>query len=248
MSHDIAKRLFEKLQACGGYYRCPKDLAGKRLGPLVGYAGTYDAPDGTKKQWVGDEYFDFAPMDEQPKVLQYFADYMADIVTKDQLNHMDVLCSMPLGGYSFGHALALSLDRKVIRAEKKVTALATPTSREQSELVFARHSVGDCLKYAVVEDVCNNFSTTEQAIKLIDSLGGRVSLILCLLNRSIKVNSAYYSHLLCCNIPVISVVRQMVNEYAQDDPLVADDVKSGNVVWKPKNERPFLQAQMERFK
>ena len=25
----------------GGYYSCPKDQAGKRLGPLVGYAGRY---------------------------------------------------------------------------------------------------------------------------------------------------------------------------------------------------------------
>jgi len=32
----------EILRRCGGYYGCPKDAAGKRLGPLVGYAGKYD--------------------------------------------------------------------------------------------------------------------------------------------------------------------------------------------------------------
>ncbi len=35
------KALLRYLQEFGGWYECPKDSNGKRLGPLVGYAGAY---------------------------------------------------------------------------------------------------------------------------------------------------------------------------------------------------------------
>lgn len=44
------------LKALDGYYECPKDTAGKRLGPLVGYAGR----DNLGRQYVGDIYANFA--------------------------------------------------------------------------------------------------------------------------------------------------------------------------------------------
>ena len=46
----------EVLSSVRGYYKCPKDRSGKRLGPLVAYAGR----DENNKQYVGDEYVNFA--------------------------------------------------------------------------------------------------------------------------------------------------------------------------------------------
>lgn len=40
------------LSAVNGFYEVQKDKNGKRLTPLVGYAGKYDAGDGKELQWV----------------------------------------------------------------------------------------------------------------------------------------------------------------------------------------------------
>jgi orotate phosphoribosyltransferase len=232
----------ETLRQCGGYYSCPKDGAGRRLGPLVGYAGKYPTSDG-EKQWVGDVYANFAKADEYPSVLFHYAFRMEEklaLVVKD----IDIFCGAPIGGYDFSKMLGLIFDRRAIKAEKKVTALATANAREQSELVFARHGIEKDVQYAIVEDVCNNFSTTEKLIALIMAQGGKVSAITCLLNRSLDVTDYYHSKVAGRDIPVISLVRLSIPEYRQDDPAVAEDIKSGNVAWKPKDEWSRLMQAM----
>ena len=93
---------------------------------------------------------------------------------------------------------------------------------------------------AIVEDVCNNFTTTDQLIDLIEEAGGRTTAIVCLLNRS--VNGWYISkHNMA--VPVANLVRMPIPEYKQDDPAVADDIASGNIVWKPKDEWDRLKKQ-----
>ncbi len=57
------------VERCGGYYKCPKDPSGKRLGPLVGYAGR----DAQGRQFVGDEYFNFAKAERHSPILGYLA-------------------------------------------------------------------------------------------------------------------------------------------------------------------------------
>ncbi|KKP41999.1 MAG: Orotate phosphoribosyltransferase [Parcubacteria group bacterium GW2011_GWA1_33_6] len=231
----------ETLRKCGGYYACPKDFNGKRLGALVGYAGKYKDIDGQEKNYVGDVYFNFAMADEYPSVLKHFSEAIKDNLTK-QLGEIDILCGAPIGGYSFSTMLGLVLEKQTIKAEKKITAVATPNSREQSQLVFARHNIKSGVKYAIVEDVCNNFSTTEELIKLINSKGGNVTTIICLLNRSEKVDSQYHTTQslnntpVVCDVPVVSLVRQVIQEYLQDDPAVVEDIANGNVVWKPKDD------------
>lgn len=236
----------ETLRRCGGYYSCPKNSDGKRLGPLVGYAGKYPAPDGKEKQWVGDIYANFAKADEYPHVLTHYARRMEDKL-RPILDHVGIFCGAPIGGYSFAGTLGVVYSRRVIKAEKKVTALATADTREQSELVFARHSIERDVLYAIVEDVCNNFSTTEKMIALIMSFGGEVTAITCLLNRSLEFADYYASKVAGRNIPVISLVRLPIPEYRQDDPAVAEDIRSGNVAWKPKDEWPRLMQAMSDY-
>ena len=240
-----AKRIEDPLgllRDLGGYYSCPKDKKGRRLGPLVGYAEKYLASDGSQKQWVGDDYVNFAMAEENSLVLRDLAVEMKRLLQQPNLRigNFDTFCGAPLGGYSFATILGLVCEKRVIKAEKKVTALATATSREQSEIVFARHEIHPGEKIAIVEDLCNNFSTTNQLIDLIRSLGGDVVVIVCFLNRSLVIDSSFKE------IPVINIVRKQIPEYHQDDPAVRDDIAKGNVVLKPKNEWPRLMAAMEK--
>jgi orotate phosphoribosyltransferase len=237
------KNPLETLRRCGGFYECPKNSSGKRLGPLVGYAGKYT--DGIEKQYVyvGDIYVNFSMADELPLVLDFFAQQMEKKLT-EVLPKIGVFCGAPLGGYSFSQALGCRFyNWRVIKVEKKVTALATANMREQSEVVFNRHRINPGDKVAVVEDVCNNFSTTDQLINLIQKSGGETVAIVCLLNRSLTVDDTYTTSS-GIELPVISLVRLPIKEYRQDDPLVADDIRTGNVVWKPKNEWPCLMEAM----
>jgi adenine/guanine phosphoribosyltransferase-like PRPP-binding protein len=235
----------ETLRGCGGFYRCPKDLNGQRLGPLVGYAGKYTALDGTQKQWVGDVYVNFAMADEYPYILRHYAECIcATEMFRSASCDIDVFCGAPLGGYGLAQMLGLVDDHRVIKAEKKVIALATKDQREQSEVVFARHQIEAGAGVVIVEDVCNNFSTTDQLIKLIEKLGGRVVAIACFLNRSLGFGKTYTPASSAISIPVISLVLMPIQEYRQDDPEVADDIANGNVVWKSKDEWLRLMAAM----
>jgi len=243
---EISDDHLETLHRCGGYYACPKDSVGQRLGPLVGYAGKYPPPDG-KKQWVGDVYVNFAKADEYPNVLFHYVSCMEDKLGPI-IDNIDIFCGAPIGGYSFSGIHGWTYNRRVIKAEKKVTALATANAREQSELVFARHSIEKGAQYGIVEDVCNNFSTTEKLIALIMAQGGKVSAIVCFLNRSLNINDYYRSEVTGCKLPVICLVRLPIPEYRQDDPAVTEDIKRGNVVWKPKDEWPRLMEAMASAK
>ena len=83
------------------------------------------------------------------------------------MESVDCLCGAPIGGYAFAQSLGADYHCPVIKAEKKVTLAGSDTQREESKLVFGRHSIEPGGNYAIVEDVCNNFSTTEQLIELI---------------------------------------------------------------------------------
>ncbi len=229
------------LRAIKGYYECPKDASGKRIGPLVGYAGTYEDENGVKKQKVGEVYCNFAKADNYPWILEHYA---RDL----DIGHLfygaiQAFCGAPLGGYSFAAILGLVYGVPVIKAEKKVTALATESSREETDLVFARDSVEPGVRYAIVEDVCNNFSTTEKLVPLIQAGGGNVWRIICLLNRSMDVDGSYMTKG-GLSIPVTELVRIKMKDYCQDDPYVKDDIEAGNVVWKPKDKWDALEKAM----
>lgn len=231
------------LRAYSGYYECPKDASDKRLGPLVGYAGTYEDADGVKKQKVGEVYCNFAKADNHPKMLEQFAREIIPLGFLAQSGNIQAFCGAPLGGYSFSTILGLVYKLPVIKAEKKVVALATEQSREVTELVFARDQVEPDVKYAIVEDVCNNFSTTEKLVPLINEAGGIVSHIICLLNRSMNVDGAYTTDSGIVT-PVTELVRIKMRDYRQDDPYVRDDIEAGNVVWKPKDQWDTLEKAM----
>jgi orotate phosphoribosyltransferase len=222
--------VLEALRLCGGYYECPKNADGKRLGPLVGYAGKY-------KDDSGDVYANFAKLDEYSNVLRYFAEEMRFHL--GNLTNSFIFCGAPIGGYSFSQILGLAYDKRVIKAEKKVIALATDKRREQSKIIFKRYEIEPGDQVVIVEDVCNNFSTTKELIELIRTLLGEAVAIVCLFNRS--------PHNTYDGLPVISCSHKIIPEYKQDNATVFDDIAGGNVVWKPKDEWPRLVAAMEKI-
>ena len=222
----------ETLRRCGGYYKCPKSPDGERLGPLVGYAGTYGEEG---RHYVGDVYFNFAKAEVFPHVLNLFAITLARRFRAQSIK-VDCIMAAPMGGLAFGFALACRLDRRFIFAEKKVMAVATIGSREESKLELSRHELPDGANVVLVEDVCNNFSTTAKARALIEAAGAHLIGLACELNRSPEITWE--------GLPVISLLHIPTEQYRQDDPKVAADIAASNVAWKPKNEWERLMTAM----
>jgi orotate phosphoribosyltransferase len=229
----------ETLKRCGGVYDCPRKLRG----PLVGYTSEYEASDGTMKQWVGYDYAHLAKAEEHPGVLQHFAREFLNVLAGSFTDDFDFLCGVPVGGYTFSQVLeSLMPGKRAIRAEKKVVAPATKTMLEQSELVY-RFEIG--ARCVVVEEVCHNFSTTDEVVRLISRAGGKVVAIFCFLNRSPVVENEYCSLVLRRGVPVISLVRRPMPEYRQEDPEVKNIVDAGNVVFDPRADWARLMREME---
>jgi orotate phosphoribosyltransferase len=227
------------LERCGGFYKCPKDTAGKRLGPLVGYAGR----DESGRQYVGDVYVNFAKAERHAPILDHLAHNLINRIYKrnlgETLKGSDGFCAAPEGG----KALACHLAKEAlvyeegygqyIFPEKEITAVSTLTSREVSRLIFDRHEPEEGEKWWITEDVCNNFSTTAKLVELIESHGAVVVGVVCFLNRSNTVDMEF-NVADGRKLPVVPLVRMAFPQYTQDDPFVAADIAEGNVVWKPK--------------
>lgn len=241
----------ETLRCCGGVYECPK-LAGNndrgsydRLGPLAGLAGTYETPEGPK-HFVSDEYFNFAMGEQYPRVLDHWAAQLAQLY--QQLRSVNVCVGAPMGGILFAGALARLLKCRVIFLEKKITALATESNREESVMVLSRHEVREGDKMLLVEDVCTNFSTTAAAIATAEINGAEFVAISCILNRSPNATYSMWDGADGERVmPVCGIKHRPTKQYRQDDPEVVKDIAAGNVVWKPKNDWPRLQAIMKEY-
>lgn len=236
----VVKDLLGALRLLGGYYECPKDASGKRLRPLVGYAGR----DSQGRQKVGDIYANMAILEEWPRLIG-LPIKESGVFDELVLCEPTVVCAAPLGGMTVGPCLAGILGVRYIYAEKKVIELATDHSREKSKLVFARHEPKPGDRVVIVEDVCNNFSTTEELVRLILQCGAEVVRIFCLLDRSLgSLHQTIFETKAGQPIIVNAIVRKPIPEYEQDDPEVAADIEAGNVVWKAKDEWPRLMADM----
>ena len=228
----------ETLRRCRGYYDCPKDTTGRRLGPLVGYAGTYDGPNGEKLQWVGDVYYNFAAIERFHHVLDHFADLLGDVIVASVPVLPGYLIGAPFGGLAIAQRAAAKLDCQYVFFEKEIIELKTATQREQSRLVWGRHEMEPGSTGYLIEDVCNNFSTPEKVDKLVQGAGSTLTGIACEMNRS--ANTSWQ------NLSVYSILHVPTEQYRQDDPAVAADIAAGNVSWKPKDEWAAVFAHMEK--
>lgn len=226
---DPIKMLFHS----DGYYESTKDDKGKYIGPLAGYAGK----DAGGKNYVGFTYFNFAKAEENPLVLAAYAYLLAKKI-KAEVGIPDVVLGMPMGGLLLASLVARFLGCRCAFAEKKVTKLPDPEkgTKEESELVIKRHDISSGDKVVVIEDVCNNFSTTEKADAAVRARRAKVIAIATAINRSEKNTWK--------RKPVSSVCHIPSGQYSQDDPEVARLIKEGKVVWKPKHDWDVLKMAM----
>lgn len=234
----------EILQGCAGFYECPRGPDGERLGPLVGYAGR----DAQGRQFVGDVYVNFAKAEEYPVILNFFAELLGQRIHFSKFSNCvkRVFCGAPEGGKALALFLAFHwCGGRYVFPEKKIVSLATPHSREVTEFEFSRHEITPGDRVILVEDVLNNFSTTDKLIKLVKSRGGEVYGIAAFLNRSMPLLNEYKAGD-GARYPVISLVENPFVQYEQDHPDVKDDILSGNVAWKPKVEWPRLLEAMKK--
>ncbi len=238
--------IFPVLRYYDGYYVQPED----RGGPLVGYAGRYDDGKGNQRQYVGRIYANFAVLERHHDVrawlclrLQYMSGEHFSL-----LKSADSFFGAPMGGVLFAAELAAQMNRPTGYFDKKVIAVATETSREKSKLFFGRHEVEPGEKVILVEDVCNNFSTTGEAYRLIQQQSAELIAVVCMFNRSNKnVLGPEELGQDATPIPVLSVAWRDTPQYRQDDPAVADEIARGHVIWKAKEQWDKLMEFMPKY-
>ena len=148
----------------------------------------------------------------------------------------DIIVGAPWAGVKFSQAVALAVGCRHIFAEKK-----------GDELVLGRYEgmikLGD--KVVIGEELVNNASTTAKLIELIENAGGQVVAIICAINRSYPFRNTFQSAPDKEPIPIFGVINRSTPQYRQDDPMVADAVAAGNVVWKPKYAWDQMKAAMD---
>ena len=219
-----------------GLYICPESN-GQIKGPLVAYAGRDDQG----RQLLGKIYANFAKIEENSPMIWYVAEQISQLLAAYNI-HGGTFCGAPIGGYRLADTLGDVTKWRVIKAEKKVTAIATAVSREVTRLVMSRYDISPGEEIILVEDICNNFSTTDKMIELIEKAGGKVVAIVCYLNRSTKYRYYYPKYNGREIIPIIALVQQPMEEFDQDNPVAMQAIKEKNVVWEPKKEWPRLLA------
>lgn len=223
---------FDVLMEEGGWYECPKDSQGKRLGPLVGYTKR----DELGGQLVGEKYVNFAKIEKNIVVVHYLAMLLKNKIPKSLLSSCDIICGIPEGGKTLATMLAFVCYKNFKYPDKKMTpSIMRPWERDESIFTFGRHKIRQGSRVILVEDVTNSFTSVQKVLEQIDKNKSFVTAIVTFFNRSTEWNDSYYSKADGCCIPIISLIRRKIRQYSQDDPFVSDDVKKGNVVWDPKN-------------
>ncbi len=235
--------LFQTLMRLDGYYDCPKDGQGRRLGPLVGYT----ARDDQKRQLIGDVYINFSCLEESPMDLRAAAKTLADLIRARGIE-MDAIAAMPMGALGLGVMLAeeLSTSSKPCRylfAEKDLAASKEVGGKSESKLIFGRHVPMAGERILILEDVGNNFSTVRDAITLVEAAGAIVVGVACAFNRSPDIENELIVGKQ--TFPLVELARKVFPSYRQDDPAVAADVAAGNVVLSTKKEWGRLKAAMQ---
>lgn len=248
------------LLECNAFYGCADSLNGSWQGPLVGYAKRVkDGTTGREFQMVGKKYYNFALVERQPAALLYFAKLLAHSILVSEIpftmdtDHHQVLLAAPMGGLDLRCQIASVMSGSRLPffsqyPEKEITVLKTEKSREKSRLIFKRHRLveqtnptSDTVPEVVlVEDCCNNFSTTEEIHDLIRDAGGKLVAIVCAVNRS---GQHFWR-----DLPVLSVIFSPTEQWREDDTIIQDYLRNGgDLVRDPKANWAKLKAAMDEF-
>lgn len=254
VNNDTENSFLNVLYQNGGFYTAFNEK-GERVGPLVGYAGRYKDKSGSDCQYVGDVYANCAQIEKdtfslrlliqesKEKITDHlFSSNMASVLSTRTSNRV-IWLGAPMGGIVTATLLSFTVfpERSWCGfLEKKVIELAKD-SREKTELVIGRHNINEGDVVVPVEDVCNNFSTTDKMLNLISGKQGRIPFIFCLINRSGKKSYLFEDK----EIPIVSIVESNWPEYQQDDPRIKDYISiPGNLILNPKQNWDKLMSDM----
>lgn len=241
VNDEDAQALIELSVAHKALYICPK-INGKRLGPLVVYAGK----DEKGRNLVGDIYFNFSKIEESPRATRIFAEVIYQkLGCAGLINRFDTVCGVPNGGRTLGQTLAEVADKRFVYLEKSPKPTKAGHKQEFTwELSRFELEVGE--RVVVLEDVFNNFQNTDSTLSVIASFGVEIVSLCGALNRSPYHQTSYRSKIADFpdEIPVLAAIAQSFAEFEQDDSEVAEDIASGNVAYKVKNHWQFLQEIM----
>ena len=233
MDRIIQECPYKTLIDCGALYESPKDQDGRYKGPLVPYA----AKDSLGKNYVGWVYYNMAMVEQKFWTRKFFAELLAEKILEN-IPRTNRLVAAPMGGIILSVTIADMLGCQVSFFEKKVMKPAGSDTKEESVLVYGRHSLERNEGVIIFDDLCNNFSTTSAMVELLTSMGAEIRAIACIVNRSTKTNFK--------GIPIISALHMPTDEYLQNDPKVKKFVDRGEIVWNPKQNWERLMEAMER--
>jgi hypothetical protein len=237
---------------CKAFFGCADTADGSWQGPLVGYAKRVPDGQGGTVQMVGKKYYNFAMVERQPAALLHFARILGckiwdiEAVRTVNADHYPlVLLGAPMGGLDLRCLTAAELMRDgpfpffSQYLEKEVTQLKTEAAREESHLVFKRHRLPRGARVVLIEDVCNNFSTTEQIRDILPNDAMLIG-IACAVNRSGQESWR--------SISVASAISAPTAQWREDDPIIQQYLASGaELIRDPKPNWARLEAAMQEF-
>ena len=168
-------------------------------------------------------------------MLTFFAAQMVrQMIEKDLVP--DLILGTPWAGVKFSQEVARILGCRHIFAEKK----------GDSNMILGRYEneIRSGERVAVGEELVNNAGSTNKIIDLIESGGGDALCIICAINRSFPFRDRFPTASRG-SIPIMGVIERSTPQYRQDDPMVAEAIASGNIIWKPKYSWGLLKGVMD---
>lgn len=210
-------------------YECPKDGQGRRLGPLVPYAGK----DEKGHNLVGDVYFNFAMIEPHVALVARFAELVVYQINQvSELRNATTIIGIPDGGWTLGQEIARVSGKRFVYAGKVERPKAPGAVKAEFDLVFKRISLFPGESVIVADDVHNNFNNTDEVLRSVAPTGVKVVGLCSAFNRSPKVHDLYVPQggdYAGVGLPVVSAIRRPLEEWKQDDPAVASDIAAGNL-------------------
>jgi len=223
---------------CRALYECPKDAAGKRLGPLVPYAGK----DEQGRNLVGDVYFNFGWIEPYMLVVRFFARLIAEkirdkVQASPELLDATTIIGVPDGGRTLGGEIAAATGKRFVYPSKAPRAKSAGAIKDEFDFVFTRNELFQGETVIVAEDVQNNFNNTQETLAQVAKTGAVVVGFASALNRSPFVDDVFTPDrgpFAGQHFPVVTAIRRPLPEYRQDDPEVSADIAAGRIELKVK--------------
>ncbi|MDD5050653.1 MAG: hypothetical protein PHV93_02850 [Candidatus Pacebacteria bacterium] len=156
----------------------------------------------------GDLFQDFVRAGMFPHVMKHFAARLVEnSAFEDIRGSLDCLCAVSVESIKFATHISALCDCRDIYLEHEERDVDTNIQREASMLVVGRHKIERGIRYGLVDNVLN-FSTVDEAARLIMSKGGIVVGLFGILNCSPRFITSYVSQGGAINLPVIAVKHE----------------------------------------